>query len=398
MNTQAKKILYAIPLIALPFLLLIFYAISSGFKSSSETPTQSKIADSLQGSLADVSEKIKSQPLASKLAAYKQSYRSGDGYTAIGKLKDDKVETYHFDTPYSKSDQHKLDSIAQALKSGYQPAATTDEGDQLGPEQNGHEDLVMQQALAAIGSASPPARKDSSVQKRESVPDPMELFRQQMAYADSMAKANDPDYQAQLALQKKAQAEQEASESILVAKKYEPAAATFNTVTPEHKQLPIQAIIDENMTGVAGSRLRIRLLDDILIGVHHIKKGTYLYANISGFSGQRVLLSISSAMQKGTILPVHLELYDNDGARGLYVPASAFREFSRELGASGAQGITLQQQAENNSQLVMSLVQRMFQSTTSAVSKQIRKNKVKLKYNSLVYLIDPSELKEKASN
>jgi len=49
-----------------------------------------------------------------------------------------------------------------------------------------------------------------------------------------------------------------------------------------------------------------------------------------------------------------LEVYDNDGSPGLHVPASAFREFSRELGGNTTQGITLQQQAENNSQLVMS--------------------------------------------
>src|SRR3546814_8500215 len=93
-------------------------------------------------------------------------------------------------------------------------------------------------------------------------------------------------------------------------------------------------------------------------------------------------------MYKGTVLPVRLEVYDHDGLPGLYVPASAFREFSRELGGSASQGLTLQQQAENNNQLVMSLLQRMFQSTTTAVTRQIRKNKAKIKYNTLVYLVD----------
>lgn len=124
-----------------------------------------------------------------------------------------------------------------------------------------------------------------------------------------------------------------------------------------------------------------------------VKKGTYLYAQITGFSGQRVNLSISSIFQNNNILPVRLDIYDNDGLPGLYVPASAFREFSKVLGSDASQGMTIQQQAENNNQLVMSMLQKMFQSTTTAVSKLIRSNKAKLKYNTQVYLIDPQELK-----
>src|SRR3546814_18993225 len=93
-----------------------------------------------------------------------------------------------------------------------------------------------------------------------------------------------------------------------------------------------------------------------MAGGNLIRKGTYLYAEINGFSAQRVKLTVSSIMYKGTVLPVRLEVYDHDGLPGLYVPASAFREFSRELGGSASQGLTLQQQAENNNKLVMSLL------------------------------------------
>jgi conjugative transposon TraM protein len=139
-------------------------------------------------------------------------------------------------------------------------------------------------------------------------------------------------------------------------------------------------------------------MDDLLVGQHIVKKGTHVFAKVSGFSGQRVLLTITSIMHENNILPVRLEIYDNDGSPGLYVPASAFREFSRELGGNTTQGITLGQQAENNSQFVMSAIQRMFQSTTTAVSKHIRKNRAKLKYNTMVYLIDPQALRQSQQN
>jgi len=98
-------------------------------------------------------------------------------------------------------------------------------------------------------------------------------------------------------------------------------------------------------------------------------------------------------MQGGKILPVKLDLYDNDGLQGLYVPASAFREFSKEFGANSSQGISIQG-GENQNQVIMGVIQRMFQSTTTAVSRYIRKNRAKIKYNTLVYLIDPQALRE----
>lgn len=136
-------------------------------------------------------------------------------------------------------------------------------------------------------------------------------------------------------------------------------------------------------------------MDDVTAGKFIVKKGTYLYAHVTGFTGQRVNLTVTSIFQNNNILPIRLDLYDNDGLPGLYVPASAFREFSKVLGSDASQGMTIQQQAENNNQLVMSLLQKMFQSTTTAVGKLIRSNKAKLKYNTQVYLIDPEELKNK---
>src|SRR5690606_36283551 len=174
--------------------------------------------------------------------------------------------------------------------------------------------------------------------------------------------------------------------------------SVFNTVKPDTEETFITAIVDQDIKGYAGSRLRIRLLEDMMAGRFLIKKGTYIYAQISGFTGQRVNLTVTSIMNGQHILPVRLEVYDHDGLPGLYVPASAFREFTRDLGGGAGQGISLQQAAENNSQLVMSMLQKMFQSTSTAVSRVIRQNKAKIKYNTLVYLIDPEELRNNQSN
>ena len=394
MKVNFRKPQLAIPAIALPFILIFFYAYKS-LSANKATGAESTLvtSDSLQGSLADVSEQVKTQPLASKLNAYRQQYRDGDGYTAIGQLQEDQLQQHRFDELYSRQEKERLDSIEKALKYQYSAAPTTpmtqDAGELDLTRQQKEQDLVVQQALASLTQPSQRQIQES----KEPAADPMELFRMQMAYADSIAKANDPELQEKLSLEREKQLQLNQQPELLPASKYDPGAQAFNTLQPGKQETPIQAIIDQTITGTADSRVRIRLLDDMLIGSHHIPRGSYLYAQMNGFSAQRVMLTVSSILQGKTILPVKLEVYDNDGAKGLYVPASAFREFSKELGSSSAQGLTLQQQASGNSQMVMGTLQRMFQSTSSAVSKQIRKNKAKLKYNTLVYLIDGAQHK-----
>ena len=384
MKINFRQPRYVLPLIALPFLCLFFYVYQTGF-AKEEAPQQE--GDPLQGQIAEVSEDVKNRALSDKLAAYREQYRRGDGYTAIGQLQEERAEQFRFDELYNEEEKRRLDSIERALKN-QRPVSTN------GNSENNDQDRALQQALSSLQRKPEPAKAEPDKT------DPMELFRKQMAYADSMARANDPDEQA---ARKERERMEEAKKDLenqprLSVSKYGTGQGAFNTIRPESDNTFIQAIIDENITGYADSRLRIRLMDDLLVGQHIVKKGTHVFARISGFSGQRVLLTITSIMHANNILPVRLEIYDNDGAPGLYVPASAFREFSRELGGNTTQGITLQQQAENNSQLVMSAIQRMFQSTTTAVSKHIRKNRAKLKYNTMVYLIDPQALRQSQQN
>ena len=76
---------------------------------------------------------------------------------------------------------------------------------------------------------------------------------------------------------------------------------------------------------------------------------------------------------------------------GLYVPSSSFREFTKDLGSNTVQGVNIDGNA-NGSQFLMSSVDKIFQSTSSAIADLIRKNKAKLKYNSYIYLIDSDAL------
>jgi len=390
-----------LPLILLPFLCLFFYAWKSSF--GKEAPVQQK-GNTLQENVADVSQDVKNKGLEDKLDAYRKQYKDADGYTAVGEIGEEQTGRQNVPDLYNLTEKRMLDSIEREMKRRYgsvisEPRKThtpfTDPNARPRQIRNYDPDRDLATALSKLKQQPPaPMQTTSSAQT-----DPMKIFREQMSLIDSMGKANDPDYRSEQAREKAmALAEKEMkNQKRLNVSKTSASASLFNTISPVTEGSFIRAIVDQNITGYAGSRLRIRLLDDIRAGKFLVKKGTYLYAQVTGFTGQRVNLSISSVFQENHILPVRLDIYDNDGMLGLYVPASAFREFSKAFGSDASQGMTVQQQAENNNQLVMSIVQKMFQSTTTAVSKLVRSNKAKLKYNTEVYLIDPEELKNTQS-
>lgn len=395
MKIDFRKPRYVIPLILLPFLCIFFYVYKSSF--GKDTAPQAG-EDSLQTGLAGVSDQVRDQALADKLDAYRNQYRQADGYTAVGTIQEEQTNTEAPVTLYNERERQMLDSIDRAMKNRYGSSSSgTGFPDAVSQVRSGGTDDPHDRALAeALSKMNQLTAVTAAPAKApEPQPDPMELFRRQMELVDSMGKANDPEYRAEQERLRQAELAQKESQehTKLSVTKATSTAAVFNTVTPQHEETFITAIVDQDIKGYAGSRLRIRLLEDMMAGRFLIKKGTYIYAEISGFSGQRVNLTVTSIMNGQHILPVRLSIYDHDGLPGLYVPASAFREFTRDLGGNASQGVTLQQAAENNSQLVMSMVQKMFQSTSTAVSKMIRQNKAKIKYNTLVYLIDPDQLR-----
>lgn len=171
----------------------------------------------------------------------------------------------------------------------------------------------------------------------------------------------------------------------------------FNSLSENEPQSNlIKAIIDEDIKAVDGSRVRLRLLDDIEIGSIVMPKGSYIYAIMSGFGSQRVKGSVKSLLYNDELIKVSLSIYDTDGLEGLYVPSSSFRETSKEVASSAMSGnISMNQGSYENSlaQWGMQAIQNAYQRTTNAISKSIKKNSAKLKYGTFVYLVNGKEKK-----
>lgn len=196
------------------------------------------------------------------------------------------------------------------------------------------------------------------------------------------------------------QAEKERNRPKLVIKSGDTNAEKFHTVTSPDDVAEaklIRAMIDQTSKAKEGTRLRFKLLDDITVSNTKLKKGTYLYGTVTGFGQQRVKATITSILVGDKFINVKLSVFDNDGMEGFYVPESSFREFVKDASSSAVQqNISFESEDGYGSgisgeALALQALQNVYNSASSAISSNIRKNKAKIKYNTIVYLINSEE-------
>lgn len=386
---------YILPLIFLPFLFLGFYVYQNFTK---EKVPEVVVKNDINSDLAPPAPSVTESELTNKLDEYKKNYRQSDGYTAITGLNEENSSRPTTESLYTDEEKRLLDSLeAELAKSRQEIESSSNPGFKPRAENMSEGDKM----LLALMSQNNQPQVENAHYENEPQQDPTDMMRKQFELLDSLEKARDPEFQEKLERERQEEAIQEElsrrEASRFTVQKADMTKGLFNTIKPDDSESFIKAIIDENLTVYAGSRVRLKLMEDILVGEEIIKKGTYLYAVINGFSEQRINLKITSIMKGNKILPIDLDIYDTDGMMGLYVPASAFREFTKQLGGSSMQGLNFNTSStEDQSQFLMSSMQRAFRSTSQAIAKAIRQNKANLKYSTYIFLIDSKELQNQS--
>lgn len=157
----------------------------------------------------------------------------------------------------------------------------------------------------------------------------------------------------------------------------------------------IRARVDEMLKVKDGSRIRIRLNEDVEIGGEILPKGSCLFATVTGFTTQRVKANVSQILVGGHIRKVDLSVYDIDCIEGFYVPNNSFRELVKDVGA-GAMNMNVNMNSSSGDNgvegVALQSLQQAFQTTTQALSKHIRKNKAKIKFNTEIYLVNSKDI------
>lgn len=401
---QPKYMLPAI--IYIPLLATGYFVIDIFHTETAEVPTDLETTEYLNAELPKA--QLGGKGIDSKRDAMERSFGQISDFSAVEGIEqnDDQPQTEDYDSKYSDEDLALLDadaaqrtaeleaSLQERLRQSAEKGKAIGDGDfsaSLSEEDRlARHETSQAQALAELEQALAQARL-AGTQKANGAVNNITQGAEDLANRDSMhtgkvvtgtVEVND---KAVTALSDNEEASQ-------VVKKVRTSSSYFNTIADEDAEPNlIKAIIDEDIQAVDGSRVRLRLLDDVEIGETMVRKGSYIYAIMSGFGSQRVKGTIKSMLVDDELIKVNLSLYDTDGLEGLYVPQSSFRETTQDV-ASSALGGSMSMNNGNTgnsfSQWGMQAVQQAYSKTSNAISKAIRKNKAKLKYGTFVYLVN----------
>ena len=395
-----KQPKYMLPLIVyFPLLFVGYFVIDLFHTEKAEIPDNSlTTTEYLNPVLPDA--KMKGDGIGNKYESMVKSYGKIDDLTAMENIdRNNEEEKESYDSKYSDEERQLLESqetaklaeIERQLQASAQKGqeiangSGMSEADRLARSQQ-REQEAMEELNRALAQArlqgqqamTPPPSDEIT----ENKPEEVGKVEGHISVNERAVKGVSDDDEAQE-----------------VVKKIKVTSDYFNTLT-ENDPEPnlIKAIIDENVKAVDGSRVRLRLLDDIEINNIVVPKGTYIYALMSGFGSQRVKGNIKSILINDNIIKVNLSIYDTDGLEGLYVPSSNFRETTKDV-ASGAMNnssaLTSSSTTAGNSliQWGNQAITNAVQKTSNAISKSIKKNSAKLKYGTFVYLVNGKEKK-----
>lgn len=380
-----KQPKYMIPLIIyFPLLFVGYFVIDLFHTEKAEIPDGLATTEYLNPDLPDA--KMKGDGIGNKYESMLKSYGKIDDYSALGNIERNEEDTREeYESKYTDEEREQLEAqeaakLAEMQKQLQESAQKGQEIAQGGS--SSEEDRIArskqreQEAMDELNRAIAQARLQAQQSMMPAVSDTAAVGQREGKVETSDKKRIDDD------------------EPQEVVKKVKVTSDYFNTLCDNDKEPNlIKAIIDENIKAVDGSRVRLRLLDDIEINDVVVPKGSYLYATMSGFGSQRVKGNVQSIMVDDDIIKVSLALYDTDGLEGLYVPSSQFRETTKDVSSgalSNTSSLTNSSTTTGNNlatwgaQTITNAVQK----TSNAISKAIKKNNAKLKYGTFVYLIN----------
>jgi len=102
----------------------------------------------------------------------------------------------------------------------------------------------------------------------------------------------------------------------------------------------IEAVIHDMHELVAGSTVKMRLLNDIDIKGRLIPKDQFIYG-VCAINGERLTVEVGSIRTGNSLLPVSLEVYDLDGLPGIYIPGAITRDAAKQASDNALQNIQL---------------------------------------------------------
>ncbi|KOH44584.1 conjugative transposon protein TraM [Sunxiuqinia dokdonensis] len=396
---QNKPLLF-LPLVLIPFIVLIFYILGGGESPKGKDQRQAR-QDTVKGANYDLPDADHSLEILDKTELSQQAgeITLSRDYNILGDTNGSGESGNGLSDPTGNEETHgSLDGNESANDA--EPGTSSGDPENLlkhiqqreqqirSELETGQTEKSRQTAKAReVKHHSKPAAKEIATGKTESE-DPSfpvsgieeldRVFRQNQ----QLARQNDSlKIQMEEARAFRQKLETARSRSFTL-EKGQPSA--FRPAEPSSSLL--KAEVYETTTVLTGNRVKLRLLEEASVRGTTIPAGTFIYG-ICEIANERLRISVRQLPVGDSFIPVELSIYDLDGLAGLYVPDNAARKVAKEVGSSTN---TSSMFGVTGNPLTYAGVQAADR-TAQSLLRMVRLKKVTIKKNTMVYLINQSK-------
>jgi conjugative transposon TraM protein len=95
------------------------------------------------------------------------------------------------------------------------------------------------------------------------------------------------------------------------------------------EQNAIDAVVHDTRTLVNGATVKLRLIDDVYINGKLLKKDNFIYGT-AALNGERLNIKVTGIRFKKSAFPVALSVIDIDGMEGIYIPGAIARDVAKQ--------------------------------------------------------------------
>ncbi|OJW80296.1 MAG: conjugative transposon protein TraM [Bacteroidetes bacterium 46-16] len=374
---RLRKFLLVLPLLALPFLTMIFWALGGG--KMQQVDAQAKKSVGFNINLPDAN--VKDDKPMDKMSYYDQAQSDSAKFQALIKndpnyqtlammdtsitITDDSFETmagrkglntsvYGNSKGYNDPNTDKIYSkLAELNKEMNKPITSPDKGDNYDNEGYQENEGKYRNNVTVNSSdvdrleqmmkmANQPGTQDPEMQQLDGMLDKILDVQYPNRVEEKLRQASEARKGEVFAVASKAK---DNNISLLDnARMQSDGGNGFysldNAVITDEAQNAIQAVIHETQTIVDGSTVKMRLVNDVFINGIHIPKDNFVFG-IASLRGERLGIKISSVRYNNSLFPVQLSVYDMDGLDGIYIPGAITRDVAKQSADRSMQTIGL---------------------------------------------------------
>ena len=390
---KRNKPLLFLPLVLIPFIVLIFYVLGGGEKKEKEEQKQKEqqVAKGANYTLPDADKSVAIYDKMDNYSSKKEATTSHD-YNIAGETDSTSEESLEEET---LTEEKLLSGKKNLYKNDPVPELNADVSTDLmahirQKEKKVREDLENSQAESksqnedAGSNQAEKDKRDSNDQKGSTsmAPTGIEELDKVFRQNSRLAKQNDSlNFRIKETSAKNEKLEAEKNKRSTLEKSGKSGFKPKDTAVPV-----IEAEVYETTMVLTGNRVKLRLLEEAWLNGVKIPVNTFLYG-ICEVSNERLQIEILQIPVGEKFVPVEVTVCDLDGLPGLYVPDNASRKVAKEVGSSANTSSMFG--VSNNPLTYMGM--QAADRTAQSLLKMIRIKKVTIKKNTLVYLINKSK-------